>query len=66
MKTTNVIATTGFWLMLGAIVFGIATNGGLKTIWNFLHLPSALVTFGGAFFAVMATADSLAEYYGCL
>lgn len=27
MKKTNVIATTGFWLMLGAIVFGIATNG---------------------------------------
>ena len=62
MKKTNVIAVTGFWLMLGAIVFGIATNGGLKTIGNFLHLPSFLVTFGGAFFAVMATADSLGDY----
>jgi len=38
MKKTNVIATAGFWLMLGAIVFGIATNGGLKTIWNLLKV----------------------------
>ena len=62
MKRTNIIATAGFWLMLGAIVFGIATNGGLSTIMNFIHLPSMIVTFGGAFFAVMATADSLEDY----
>lgn len=62
MKRTNVIATMGFWLMLFAIVFGIATNGGLVTVVNFLHLPSFLVTVGGAFFAVMATADSLGDY----
>ena len=35
MKKANGIATTGFWLMLAAIIFGIATNGGLKTIMNF-------------------------------
>ena len=58
MKKTNIIAFTGFWLMLLAIIFGIATNGGLNTIMNFLHFPSFLVTIGGAFFAVMATADS--------
>lgn len=62
MKRTNIIASTGFWLMLAAIVFGIATNGGLQTIWNFLHFPSFLVTVGGAFFGVMATADSLEDY----
>lgn len=62
MKKTNRIATAGFWLMLAAIIFGIATNGGLSTIVNFLHLPSFLVTFGGAFFAAMATADSLEDY----
>lgn len=62
MKKTNVIATMGFWLMLGAIVFGIATNGGLATIKNFIHFPSFLVTVGGAFFGVMATADSLEDY----
>ena len=62
MKKTNIIATTGFWLMFLAIVFAIATNGGLRTIMNFLHLPSFLVTIGGAFFAVMATADSPGDY----
>ena len=56
MKKNSIIATIGFWLMLAAIVFGIATNGGLNIIMNFLHLPSFLVTVGGAFFAVMATA----------
>lgn len=62
MRKRNVIATTGFWMMLVAIVFGIATNGGLKTIVNFIHVPSMIVTFGGALFAVMATADSLGDY----
>ena len=62
MKKTNIIATMGFWLMFCSIVFGIITNGGLSTIINFIHLPSFLVTCGGAFFAVMATADSLEDY----
>ncbi|MBE5952307.1 MAG: motility protein A [Lachnospiraceae bacterium] len=48
--------------MLVTIFFGIATNGGLRTILNFIHLPSFIVTFGGAFFAVMATADSMSDY----
>ena len=62
MKKKNKIATTGFWLMLFTMILGIATNGGIGTIMNFLHLPSFLVTFGGAFFAVMATADSMEDY----
>ncbi len=48
MRKRNMIATTGFWMMFVAIVFGIATNGGLKTIVNFIHVPSMIVTFGGA------------------
>ena len=63
MRKTNIIATFGFWVMLLAIVFGIATNGGLATIMNFLHLPSFIVTFGGAFAAAMATADSMEDYF---
>lgn len=62
MKKANWIATVGFWMMLAAIIFGIATNGGLKTILNFIHIPSMIVTFGGALFAVMATADSKEDY----
>ena len=50
LKKKNKIATAGFWLMLFTMVLGIATNGGLGTIMNFLHLPSFVVTFGGAFY----------------
>ena len=45
-----------------AIFFGIATNGGMQTIVNFLHLPSFIMTVGGALFAVMMTSDSFSEY----
>lgn len=62
VKNKNMIATVGFWFMLLTMILGIVTNGGLGTIRNFLHIPSFLVTFGGAFFAVMATADSLTDY----
>lgn len=63
MKKTNMIATIGFWLMFCSIILGIATNGGLSTLMNFIHLPSFLVTCGGAFFAVMASADSWEDYW---
>lgn len=63
MRKRNMIATTGFWMMCFAIVYGIATNGGLKTIMNYIHVPSMIVTFGGALFAVMATADSLEDFW---
>ena len=49
-----------------AILFGIATNGGIATIVNFIHLPSLLVTLGGSMFATMATSDSFADFLdGC-
>jgi len=62
MNTKNTIAMTGFFLCFAAILFGIATNGGLGTIKNFIHLPSLIVTLGGSVFAVMTTADSLEDY----
>lgn len=58
----NLASITGFVLCLGVILMGIATNGGIDTILNYIHLPSVLVTFGGAFLAVLATADSFADY----
>lgn len=62
MKKINMVAITGFWLCLLAIIFGIATNGGLGTIKNFIHLPSLIVTLGGSLFAVLTTADSFEDY----
>ncbi len=61
MGKLNMAGLTGFILCFAALIFGIATNGGIKTILNFLHLPSLIVTFGGSFFAVLATADSLRD-----
>ena len=58
----NRAGITGFFLCFLAIIFGVATNGGIQTIVNFLHLPSFIVTAGGAFFAVLITADSFADF----
>ena len=40
----NKAGLTGFMMCFAAIIFGIATNGGIKTIVNFLHIPSFIVT----------------------
>lgn len=57
----NKAGITGFVLCFTAILFGIATNGGIETIVSYLHLPSLIVTVGGSFFAVMATTDSFED-----
>lgn len=62
MKKINIAGVMGICLCMGAIIFGIATNGGIHTIMNFVHVPSLIVTLGGALFAVLATADSFADY----
>ncbi len=66
MKKTNNAAVTGFMLCMCAILFGIATNGGLDAIVGLIHIPSMIVTFGGAFFAILITADSFSDYFDCL
>ncbi|MGN0513277.1 MAG: motility protein A [Lachnospiraceae bacterium] len=61
----NKVGLTGFLMCFMAIVFGIATNGGIRTVVNFLHIPSFIVTVGGALFAVMTTSDSFDDFiYG--
>lgn len=58
----NRAGVTGFLLCFTAIIFGVATNGGIQTIHNFIHLPSFIVTVGGALFAVLITADSFGDF----
>lgn len=58
----NRAGITGFFMCFMAIIFGVATNGGIQTIVNFLHLPSFIVTAGGALFAVLITADSFSDF----
>lgn len=66
MRKLNVVALSGFAMCFLAILFGIATNGGIATIWNFIHGPSLIVTLGGALFATVTTADSFGDFIdGC-
>lgn len=58
----NKAAFTGLMLCFMAILFGIVTNGGIATIINFLHLPSFILTAGGAIFAVLTTSDSFSDF----
>lgn len=58
----NVAAIIGFITCFCIMILGIAFNGGIQTVVGFLHLPSMLVTFGGAFLAVLASADSFQDY----
>ncbi len=58
----NKAGTVGFCLCFLAIIFGIATNGGIQTIGNFLNIPSFIVTVGGAIFAVLITSDSFEDF----
>ena len=59
----NKAGMTGFILCLMAIIFGIATNGGIKTVINFLHIPSFILTTGGALCAVLTTSDSFKDFW---
>ncbi len=62
MKPLNRSAISGFICCFAMIIIGIATNGGIKTILNFIHIPSMILTFGGAFFAVLITSESFSDY----
>lgn len=59
----NKAGMTGFAMCFVAILFGIATNGGIGTVINFLHIPSFILTTGGALFAVLTTADSYEDFW---
>lgn len=62
MGKINSAAFTGFLLCFVAIIFGIVTNGGIEAVLNLIHIPSFIVTFGGALFAVLMTADSFDDF----
>jgi len=63
MHKVNNAAFTGFLLCFVAIIFGIVTNGGIRAAMNLIHIPSFIVTFGGALFATLMTADSFDDFW---
>ncbi len=66
MRRTNFSSTTGFIFCFLMVLIGIATNGGLGAIMTLIHIPSIIVTLGGAFFAVMTTTDSFSDLLDAL
>lgn len=62
MAKLNRASISGFISCFGMILVGIVTNGGIRTIINFIHLPSAIITFGGAIFAVLITAETFDDF----
>lgn len=62
MAKLNRASISGFISCFGMILVGIVTNGGIRTIVNFIHLPSAIITFGGAIFAVLITAETFDDF----
>lgn len=63
MKKLNISVLMGFVSCFGMIIFGITSNGGIRTILNFVHIPSMIITFGGSFCAVMMTVDSFKDFF---
>ncbi|GFI01998.1 MAG: motility protein A [Lachnospiraceae bacterium] len=55
----------GLVLCMVMCIFGIFTNAGIENIGRYIDPASAIITFGGAFFAVMLS-KSLPEYIGGL
>lgn len=55
----------GLVLCFVMCIYGIIDNAGIENIGRYLDLPSAIITFGGAFFAVMAM-NSMKDYVGGL
>ena len=47
----------GFILCFGMLMFGIISSGGIAGIPSYLDAPSALITFGGSFAAVLMQFD---------
>lgn len=51
----------GLVLCLGMCLYGIIDNAGIENFHRYLDLPSAIITFGGAFFELMAS-TTLKDY----
>lgn len=62
----DIASVIGFIACIGLIIFGIVTGeDGVAAIFNFLHLNSAIITFGGAFCCILAS-NSMSDFLGGL
>lgn len=51
----DIASLIGMILCVGMLLFGIISNAGLENIGRYIDVPSAIITFGGAFAATMAS-----------
>lgn len=51
----------GLLLCFGMFAYGVIDNAGISHIDRYLDLPSAIITFGGAFFSILAS-NTLSDY----
>ena len=58
----DIASLVGLLMALVLIVFGITADDGFGAIIGFLDRNSALITFGGAFMAMLATQSSIPEF----
>ncbi len=65
MKIVDLASILGLVLCFAMCAYGIIDNAGIQNIDRYLDLPSAIITFGGAFFAILA-ANTLSDYLGGL
>ena len=61
----DIASLVGFILCLAMLIFGIISSAGIGGFGQYLDVPSAIITFGGAFAATM-TSCSMADFIGGL
>lgn len=61
----DIASLLGLILCFGMVIFGIISNAGVGGVKYFFDAPSAIITFGGAFAAILAS-TKMADFVGGL
>ena len=61
----DIASLLGLILCFGMVIFGIISNAGVGGVKYFFDAPSAIITFGGAFSAILAS-TTMADFVGGL
>ena len=65
MIIVDLASILGLILCFAMCAYGIIDNAGINNINRYLDMPSAIITFGGAFFAILA-ANTMSDFVGGL
>ena len=61
----DIASVIGLVLCFVMVIFGILSNAGVGGLPSFVDVPSAIITFGGAFSAILAS-KTMADFVGGL